>query len=96
MAKDNLSMAAAHDSDRYHAWRAVRRQGIGHKPTTSDGVANASASDRDRNVSNLSVLRSIGARPLRRTHALWILVGALWISIGMIVSATLVTVAFLA
>ena len=43
----------------------------------------------------MSVLKTIGARPLGRTLSLWILVGALWISLGMIVSATLVTVAFL-
>ena len=41
-------------------------------------------------------VKSIPARPPSRTHALWLLVGALWISIGMIVSATLVTVAYLA
>ena len=35
------------------------------------------------------------ARPLCRPLSVWILIGALWISIGMIVSAAIVTVAFL-
>lgn len=35
------------------------------------------------------------ARSLQRSLAVWILIGSLWISVGMIVSAAIVTVAFL-
>lgn len=96
MAKDSTNLTAARDSNRHHVRRTVEPRDFGNNPAVSDDTANASALDRDRIESHLSVLRSIGARPLHRTMALWILVGALWISIGMIVSATLVTVAFLA
>ena len=55
----------------------------------------ASKPVRGRTEPNLSILETV--RPaVGATIAVWILVGTFWISIGMIVSATVVTVAFLA
>jgi hypothetical protein len=67
-----------------------------HKPVKSGGAAVTASAGPNPALPNLPVVKSIQVRPLSRTHALWLLVGALWVSIGMIVSATLVTVAFLA
>jgi len=75
--------------------RLAERRGAARKSVESDGVATLRpVSGRDPAAST-SVLQFIRARPLGRTLALWIIAGALWISLGMIVSATLVTVAYL-
>ena len=86
MENDGSSAPTAHSAARQHAWNST---------VQSDGTAIVtSPPGRDR-TEPMSVFKSIRARPLGRTHALWIIVGALWLSLGMIVSATLVTVAFL-
>ena len=72
---------------------ATLRRRASRKPVEGSGAGVDAPVVYDRAA---SAVKSIPARPLSRTHALWLLVGALWISIGMIVSATLVTVAYLA
>ena len=97
MAKDRPSVLSASSSEWDQAWDVVRRLGAAHKPLESEtGAIVKSAPDRDRTEPDLSILETFRARPPSRPSAVWILIGALWISIGMIVSATIVTVAFLA
>ncbi len=93
MVKDRSSMPMARRNDWNHMLATAPRVGASRKPVESKSAGVGAPGGYDRSV---SFLKSIPARPLSRTHALWLLVGALWISIGMIVSATLVTVAFLA
>jgi hypothetical protein len=93
MVKDRTSMPMARRIDWNHKLATAPRLGASPKPVESKGAGVGASGRHDRSV---SFLKSIPARPLSRTHALWLLAGALWISIGMIVSATLVTVAFLA
>ncbi len=95
MEMDRSSVPSAHSGARHHVWKPDRRRGATRKPAKTDGVAIVpSASGRDR-IEPMPVVNTIPSRPLGRTPALWIIVGALWVSLGMIVSATLVTVAFL-
>jgi hypothetical protein len=95
MAKDSSIVTQAHRNERQHIWSGVRRRGAARKPGDSDGVAIATSLPLRARIEPASVLKSIHTRPLGRTLALWIIVGALWVSLGMIVSATLVTVAYL-
>jgi len=96
MAQDSSSVTQAHRIGRKHLWSPVKRRGAARKPVETEGVALAtSPTGRDRFGPASAALKTIRARPLGRTLALWIIVGALWVSLGMIVSATLVTVAFL-
>jgi hypothetical protein len=75
----------------------VRRLGEVRKPLVSDGVVmSAPEAGRSRTEASLSILESIRTPAVGARSAVWILVGTFWISVGMIVSATVVTVAFLA
>lgn len=85
MEKNDLIVPAAHSGARQPTWNSRIESGR---------VAVTSMSGRGR-TEPMSMFKAMGARPLGRTLALWIIVGALWISLGMIVSAALVTVAFL-
>jgi hypothetical protein len=93
MAQDSSSVTQTRRSDRRYAWNSVERRGAVRKPFESDGVAFATSTPARDRIGAMSALKR--ARPLGRTLALWIIVGALWVSLGMIVSATLVTVAYL-
>jgi hypothetical protein len=95
MAQDSSSVTQTRRSDRRYAWNSVERRGAVRKPFESDGVAFATSTPARDRIGAMSALKTIRARPLGRTLALWIIVGALWVSLGMIVSATLVTVAYL-
>ena len=97
MANDSSGVPSASSGDWQQAWTVGRQLIATHKPLESGTVAIvASAPGHDRTEPSRSVLKTIRARPLSRTLAVWIIVGTLWISLGMIVSATIVTVAFLA
>jgi hypothetical protein len=85
----------AHGSSRRHERRVFERRGAARSPVESNGDAMARPVPRRDRAAPMAVLKSLRARPLGRTLSLWIIAGALWVSLGMIVSATLVTVAFL-
>jgi hypothetical protein len=95
MAKDSSMVTQAHRGNRQQVWSAVKRRGAGRKPVDGDGVTIGTVSPLRARAEPTSLLKTLRARPLGRTLALWIIVGALWVSLGMIVSATLVTVAYL-
>ena len=95
MVKHNLTVTPLTNSDWQHSWGAVSRLNVAHKPLVSEAVTIV-ASSRGRTEPSPSAFETRQTLRLNRTIAVWILVGALWISIGMIVSATVVTVAFLA
>ena len=97
MAKASLSETAAHSRNRSRALSSGGRRGSAAKLVENDRAIIATSPPlRQRAGSGLAAPEVIPTQPLGRTFALWILVGALWLSIGMIVSATLVTMAFLA
>ncbi len=93
MMKDNLTVIPLTNRDWQHSWGGVSRLDAAHKPVVNAAVTKVVAA-RGRIEPNPSAFETSRTLPLRRTSAVWILVGALWISIGMIVSATFVTVAF--
>ena len=76
------------------AWDVVSRLGVARKHLEHDTGATTvepSGSPESESATE-TVLKS---RPLYRPLSVWILIGALWISIGMIVSAAIVTAAYL-
>jgi hypothetical protein len=89
MARDHRTLLSESNTDWDKAWDAVNRLGVARKRLESDTGAIAA----ERQTEPVETMRP---RPLHRPVAVWILIGALWISIGMIVSAAIVTVAFLA
>ena len=95
MAKDRPSVLSASTSEWNEAWDVVSTVGTARQPLQRDtGAIVRPASDRSQ--TELPVLEAFRTRPLPRTFSVWILIGALGVSIGMIVSATIVTVAYLA
>jgi hypothetical protein len=96
MLKGSPNANPSNNSDE-RVWGVVRRLGEVRKPLVSEAVVMAAPeAGRGRTEPNLSILESIRTPAVGATSAVWILVGTFWISIGMIVSATVVTVAFLA
>jgi hypothetical protein len=95
MEMNRSGVPLARSNIRQRERRLAERRGAARKPVENDGVATLSPVAGRDPAAPTSVLKFIRARPLGRTLALWIIAGALWISLGMIVSATLVTVAYL-
>jgi hypothetical protein len=97
MAKDHPSVLPASSTDWDKAWDVISRLGVARKHLEHDTGAIAggplTAIDTEREAAEV---RTLQPRSLHRPVSVWILIGALWISIGMIVSAAIVTVAFLA
>ena len=85
MAKDSSMVTQAHRGNRQQVWSAVKRRGAGRKPVDGDGVTIGTVSPLRARAEPTSLLKTLRARPLGRTLALWIIVGALWVSLGMIV-----------
>jgi hypothetical protein len=97
MAKDHSSLLPASNADWDKAWDVVSRLGAARKHLESNTGSVAGAAPAAEGAEHATVmLDAIRPRPPHRPLAVWILIGALWISIGMIVSAAIVTVAFLA
>jgi hypothetical protein len=97
MARDHRSLRPQSNSDWDRAWDAVNRLGVARKHLESDtGAIAVDAATTTAAGGEAAPVEAIRPRPLHRPMAVWILIGALWISIGMIVSAAIVTVAFLA
>jgi hypothetical protein len=93
MAQDRPSLVRDNRTEWDKAWDAISRLGAARKLLERE-VPTADAEATAQDVS--SPPRSVGTPTLHRSLAVWILIGALWISIGMIVSAAIVTVAYLA
>jgi hypothetical protein len=86
---------SASSSEWNEAWDVVSTVGAARQPLQSDtGAVFRTAADRSR--AELPIMEAFRTRRLPRTLSVWILIGALGVSIGMIVSATIVTVAYLA
>lgn len=96
MANDFLNSSPASSTDWDKAWNVVCRL---------DAARKHLAGDAEDSATELSVMPDHGgaptpieptkSRPLRRPPSVWILIGALWISIGLIISATIVALPFL-
>jgi hypothetical protein len=95
MANDRPGLLQASSADWDKAWDVVSQLGIARKHLEHDTGVITGETPTARDSVAASV-QAIETRPLHRSLAVWILIGALWVSIGMIVSAAIVTVAFLA
>jgi hypothetical protein len=97
MANEHPSLLRASSTDWDKAWDVINRLGTArqHLECDSDVVAIEPPVAREPEHEPAPV-HTIEPRSLHRSLSVWILIGALWISIGMIVSAAIVTVAFLA
>src|SRR3954469_23605592 len=92
MANDRPSLLQASSTDWDKAWDIVSKLGAARKHLEHDNSTDGSPAPLDDRRGSASV-DTIKARNLYRPIAVWILIGALWISIGMIVSAAIVTIA---
>ena len=93
MAKQQDSLAIQDVLDPVR--KTVRRMSASRNyPAGVTGVDGKAAADE--HPARDDALHATGLRPLSRPFALWILILAFWVSIGMIVSAAAVTVTFLA
>lgn len=97
MANEHPSLLRASSSDWDKAWDVINRLGAArqHLERDSDVVA-IDAPVVLESEHTPAPVQANEPRRLHRSLSVWILIGALWISIGMIVSAAIVTVAFLA
>ncbi len=91
MARDRSSLLPATSAEWDKACDVVRRliAARSHLARDSDEIGPPGPLDFEP---PLSVTTS---RPPNRSLSVWILIGALWISIGLIVSAAVVTIAYL-
>ena len=103
MANDRPGLLQASSTDWDKAWDIVSKLGAARKQLEHDTVADQSLASL--NAPDISPPADAGVPPptdviktrtLYRPIAVWILIGVLWVSIGMIVSAAIVTIAYLA
>ncbi len=94
MSSERPGLLRASSTDWDKAWDVVSRLGAARKHLEHDTGATAVEPivSPDRGSATEIVPKT---RPLCRPLSVWILIGALWISIGMIVSAAIVTAAYL-
>jgi hypothetical protein len=95
MANDHPTLHKTSNTEWDKAWDVVSRLGAARKLLEQDTGA-AVHRPPTAVTSEAASIRTAKRRRLHRSLAVWILIGALWISIGMIVSAAIVTVAYLA
>lgn len=107
MANDFLNSLPASTTDWDKALNVVRRLDAARKHLARDSddlatglpvvpAAEVSSAPAETKPPEAKPIETVVTRPTRRPLSVWILVGALWISIGMIISATIVAVAYLA
>jgi len=95
MANDGPGLLRASSADWDKAWDVINRLGAARKHLEHDAEPTTEGSSTYREL-ELKSVHAFEPPPLQRSLSVWILIGALWISIGMIVSAAIVTVAYLA
>ncbi len=95
MANDRSSVLPADNNDWDKAWDAINRLGAARKHLERDTAGETATLAPDTAKHDVSVIAPMRPRPPHRPLAVWILIGALWISIGMIVSAAIVSIAYL-
>jgi len=93
MGPNHPQLPKERESDWDKAWDVVNRLGAARMHIEHDTGAKVDAALATPSESSAPTPEG---RPPRRPLSVWILIGALWISIGMIVSAAIVTVVFLA
>jgi len=96
MANDRPGLLQASSADWDKAWDVINRLGTARKHLEHDTGATREPLVQVASEHEPVPVRTIELPPLQRSLSVWILIGALWISIGMIVSAAIVTVAYLA